>query len=207
MACKRAEEINLELLFRKPDSAECGDFVAHCADCGDCAAALQRQHEPSTEITPKAPNIAVAGAAVVIVVVIAVLAFSDRSGETPESASGEADQPVTATDPQPARATSQRIGENGRLSVSLADLREGDVLALDLEMPDEARGEGPRQVRVVDVERQRLLETTGAAVSGAETGLRIEIDPGWLQPGSYLIEVKTAEKRPLALRRYVLDWQ
>jgi hypothetical protein len=204
----RAEEIDLEALFREPDSPECRDFVAHCADCADCAAALLRRHEPSAEITPpKAPNIAVAGAAVVIVVVIAVLALSDRSDEIPESASVEAEQPVTATDPRPARATSQRISENGRLSVSLADLREGDVLALDLEMPDEARGYGPRQVRVVDVERQRLLETTGASVSGAETGLRIEIDPGWLQPGRYLIEVETAEKRPLALRRYVLELQ
>jgi hypothetical protein len=155
----------------------------------------------------RAPNIAVTGAAVVICAVIALLALSDRSGETPESASGEAEQPVTAAAPQPVRATSPRIPENGRLRASLEDLREGDVLALELEMPDEARGEGPRQVRVVDVERQRMLETTGAPVSGAETGLRIEIDPGWLQPGSYLIQVKTAEKRPLALRRYVLELQ
>ncbi len=207
MACRRAEEINLEVLFREPDAPECRDFVAHCGDCPDCAAALERRREPLPEVSSHAPNVAVTGAAVVILAVIALLALSDRPGETPESALGETEQPVTAADPPPVRATSQRISENGRLSVSLKDLREGDSLTLDLEMPDEARGEGPRQVRVVDVERQRLLETTGGPVSAAETGLRIEIAPDWLQPGRYMIEVDTAEKRPLALRRYVLELQ
>jgi hypothetical protein len=205
MACKRAEEINLELLLREPDSAECGDFVAHCADCADCAAALQRQREQSTEITPKAPSIAVAGAAVVIIVVIALLALSDHSDDPASSAPDETGQSLTAADPQPVRASSQRISENGRLSVSLADLREGDVLALDLQMPDEARGEGPRQVRVVDAERQRRLDTTGTPVSGADSGLRIEIAPDWLRPGLYMIEVDTAEKKLMPLRRFVLE--
>jgi len=204
MACRRAEEINLEVLFREPESPECRDLIAHARDCEDCTAALQRRGEPPEETAPKAPSVAVAGAAVVIVAVVALLALSDRSDETPESTSVGVVQPVTAADP-PVRATSPRISENGRLSVSLRDLREGDNLTLELEMPDEARGEGPRQVRVVDVERQRLLETEGTAVSAAETGLRIEIAPDWLRPGLYMIEVDTAEKRPLAIRRYVLE--
>ena len=205
MACRRAEEINLEVLLREPETPECRAFVAHADGCDDCSVALERRREPPAETTSTSPNVAVAGAAVVIIAVVALLALSDRSNETPESASGEAVQPVTAADPRPVRATSPRISENGRLSVSLQDLREGEALALDLEMPDEARGEGPRPVRVVDVERQRLMETTGAPASGAETCLQIEIAPDWLQPGRYMIEVDTAENRPLAIRRYVLE--
>jgi len=205
MACRRAEEINLEVLLREPESPECRAFVSHADSCADCGAALERRHDPPTETTEKAPSVAVAGAAVVIIAVIALLALSDRSDVTPEPASVEVVQPVTATDSQPARATAQRISEHGRLSVSLQDIPEGEALALNLEMPDEARGEGPRKVRVVDAERQRLLETVGTAASADETGLRIEIAPDWLQPGLYMIEVDTAEKRPLAIRRYVLE--
>lgn len=205
MACNRAEEINLEVLFREPDSPECRDFVAHCESCDDCTAAMQRHREPPPKIATRAPNIIVVGAAVVILVAIALIALSERSKDAPEYASSEADRSATTADPRPVHGTPRHISENGRLSVSLDDLRQGERLALDLEMPDEARGEGPRRVRVVDVERQRRMETTGAPVSGAETGLRIEIAPDWLQPGRYMIEIETAEKRPLALRRYVLE--
>jgi hypothetical protein len=206
MACRRAEQINLEVLFREPGSPECRDLVAHARDCEDCTASLQRRGEPPEETAPKAPSVAVAGAAIVIIAVVALLALSDRSAEAPEPASSQAEQPPTAVQtPAPARATSQRISENGRLSVSLHELPEGEGLALNLAMPVEAHGEGPRQVRVVDVERERLLETTGKPATGADTGLRIEIEPGWLRPGLYMIEVDTAEKKPLALRRFVLE--
>lgn len=94
--------------------------------------------------------------------------------------------------------------ENGRLSVELDDLREGESMAIGLSMPDEARGDGPRPVKVVDVSG-RLYETDAFAIDGAGSGLRLEIDPEWLTPGRYMIQVQTAEPRPLALRRYVLE--
>jgi hypothetical protein len=108
--------------------------------------------------------------------------------------------PVPAGAPAPA----QRIPEHGRLAVELGSLREGGVFALGLEMPDAARGNGERPVKVIDVEG-RVFETTAAAVEGSDTGLRIEIDPGWLRPGRYMIQVATAEQHPLAIRRYVLE--
>ena len=56
MPCHRAEEFDLEVLFREPDSPECRDFVAHSGDCSDCTAAMQGRHEPPREITARAPN-------------------------------------------------------------------------------------------------------------------------------------------------------
>lgn len=205
MACDRAEGFNLEVLLREPDSPECRDFVAHCASCTDCAAALQRHDDPPpTSIRPR-PKLLMTAAAVVILATIALLALSDRSGEAPKHLPADTERAGVPAEPRPDRATSQHIAENGRLSLSLAELPVGESLPLNLRMPDEARSEGTRPVRVVDVERQRMLETTGAVVSGADTGLQIEIDPDWLRPGLYMIEVDTAEKRPLALRRYVLE--
>ncbi len=102
------------------------------------------------------------------------------------------------------KAPAQQIAENGRLRVTAAALREGDVLALGLAMPDVARGSDARAVKVADVSG-RVIDVEGVAVDGAGSGLRIEIDPDWLEPGTYLIQVQTAEATPLPVRRYVLD--
>jgi hypothetical protein len=83
-------------------------------------------------------------------------------------------------------------------------LREGDVLALGLDLPDEMRGTGPRPLKVVDV-KGRVLEGLAFPVDGAGSGLRLEIDPDWLRPSRYLIQVETAGPSPLAVRRYVLE--
>jgi len=96
------------------------------------------------------------------------------------------------------------MAENGRLSIERSALRDGEVMAIGLSMPDESRGDGPRPVKVVDVSG-RLYETDAFAIDGAGSGLRLEIDPEWLVPGRYMIQVQTAEQRPLALRRYVLE--
>ena len=102
------------------------------------------------------------------------------------------------------RAPAVGIPDKGRITVAAEDLREGEVLALGLALPDEVRGDGVHEVRVIDVSG-RVLDVEGHPVDGAGTGLRIEIDPGWLRPGRYMISVQTADPHPLASRRYVLE--
>ena len=97
-----------------------------------------------------------------------------------------------------------RIAEGGRLLTNAASLRDGDVLAVGLGLSDEARGEKPLAVRIVSSDGRRT-ETTAAPVVGSGSGLRLEIDPEWLTSGSYMIEVRTAEKTHFPLRRYVLE--
>jgi hypothetical protein len=124
---------------------------------------------------------------------------SDESSRQPSGPADSASRTSRST-----RAPRMRIPENGRLQVSRDVLREGDVLALGLDLPDEARGTQPLPLKLVDV-RGRMLELDAVPVEGPGNGLRIEIDPAWLDPGRYLIQVETAETHPLALRRYVLE--
>jgi hypothetical protein len=145
---------------------------------------------------------------------------SPAAAPTPEPApdvTPRAQMPAKAPAPSPrpeapaaarantgARTPAQHIPESGRLSVTRAALRDGDDYAIGLELDDAARGTGPRPVKVVDV-KGRVLETTARPLPGAGSGLRLEIQRSWLQPGQYLIQVKTAENKPLALRRYFLE--
>ncbi len=106
--------------------------------------------------------------------------------------------------PSGPRAPALRIAESGRISIDAASLPDGEVLALGLALSDEARGSEPLSVRVVSIDGRRI-ETTAVPAAGSGSGLRLELETEWLRPGRYMIEVTTAEKIPLRLRRYVIE--
>ena len=126
----------------------------------------------------------------------------------PETSPPETAVDPAATSPVPAPigvpAPKVRIGAGGRLVTSAEALRDGEVLALGLSMPDVSRGSSPREVKIVGVDG-RLLDLQAQPIEGAGKGVRIDVDPEWLQPGRYMIQVETADPGPLALRRYVLE--
>jgi hypothetical protein len=124
------------------------------------------------------------------------------------------DEAPLDTGPEPAReperraevsspAPVHRIAENGRLSIDLETLQEGDVLVLGLALPDEVHVDQPLPAKIVSLE-QGLLETTAFPDEGSGNGLRLEIDSDWLTPGGYMIQIATPEKKPLSARRWVL---
>jgi hypothetical protein len=166
-------------------------------------------------------------ACVGIAVAIGVWFVVDPGREAPEAESraeaglgapplGPGPQPAAATSAPPTDSSSDpvgsvplaapavRIAEGGRLSSDATSLRDGEVLALGLGLADEARGEEPLAVRIASVGGRRL-ETTAAPARGSGSGLRLEIDPEWLTPGRYMIEVTTAEESHFPIRRYVLE--
>jgi hypothetical protein len=118
---------------------------------------------------------------------------------------------VTANDPGPSSdppvdlpAPYHSIAESGRLSIDSESLREGEVLTIALALADDAHGDEELAVRVVSLDG-RTLDVTAMPMDGMGAGVQIAIDADWLQPGSYMIQVKTTEKTPLPLRRYVLE--
>ncbi len=133
----------------------------------------------------------------------AAVAQSDEPDTAVREPSGS---PAPASEPSGPLAPTLRIAEGGRISIDAASLRDGKVLVLGLALADEARGSEPLSVRVVSVDGRRV-ETTAAPAAGSGSGLRLELEPEWLRPGRYMIEVTTAEKIPLHLRRYVLEVQ
>jgi hypothetical protein len=60
----------------------------------------------------------------------------------------------------------------------------------------------PRPVRLMSQD-QRALEIPGALDSD-RTAATIELDPGYLQPGTYLVEIETTEQSHFPLRRYFI---
>ena len=92
----------------------------------------------------------------------------------------------------------------GRVSRTRAEIGRAAGFAKGLGRPAEARGDEALLVKVVDV-KGRLWEASAPLIEGPGTGLRLEIDRDWLEPSRYLISVSTVEKKPLALRRYVLE--
>jgi hypothetical protein len=142
------------------------------------------------------------------------------TADRPEPASpASVTSPGSATPPDPAAAPgaaaeadagaaiapAHRIAEGGRLSVSAADLPGAGSFDLALDLPDVARGSQPRPVRIVSQDASRVLELEAAPLAGPGSGVSLAIDPGWLVPDTYLIEVTTAEPTHFPLRRYVLE--
>ncbi len=97
-----------------------------------------------------------------------------------------------------------RIAEHGRLHLIQSELPSQGSLTVVLGLPDDARGATPRRARIVSTDGRRI-DTTASALAGTGTGVAIEIDPAFLTPGLYMIEIETAETKPLPLRRYVIE--
>lgn len=97
-----------------------------------------------------------------------------------------------------------RIAAGGRLALDRAALPDEGPLRLALDLSDEARGSGGRAVRIV-ADDGRRIDTKASPLPGAGSGVRLEIDPAFLSSGRYMLEIETADRHPLQIRRYVLE--
>jgi hypothetical protein len=97
-----------------------------------------------------------------------------------------------------------RIAEHGRLTLDAESIPSEGPLTLVLDLPDEARGDGLRTIRIVSTDGRRV-ETTTRSLEGPGTGVQLNIESGFLSRGLYMIEIDTVENTPLRIRRYVLE--
>ncbi len=100
--------------------------------------------------------------------------------------------------------TRHHIAQGERLFLDSAELSEAASLHVTLEFPDVWRGETPRPVRVVSGDG-RAIDVIAAREIDGEQLFALEIDSSALTPGPYLIEIKSAERSPLQLRRFVFE--
>jgi hypothetical protein len=128
----------------------------------------------------------------------------DKPPARSDAAGPERPAPPPAAKPPETAEAGHRISEHGRLALEAGDLPIDGPLALTLDLPDEARGSEPRPV-VIASEDGRRLETMSAIAPGPGTGVHLEIDSSWLEPGRYMISVATAEPSHFPVRRYVLE--
>jgi hypothetical protein len=49
------------------------------------------------------------------------------------------------------------------------------------------------------------LKLSGAVVATDRDRVRVQIESGWLSPGSYRIEIEATERSDLASQRYLLE--
>lgn len=135
-------------------------------------------------------------------------ASGSRGTRAPETGTTATTAP-SAQPGTPAAATAEaagglRIASGGRLVLDADALPDAGPLSLVLELDDAARGNGERAARVVSPDGRRIDLTT-SPLPGSGSGLGLSIDPAFLTPGLYMIEVDTAEADHFHLRRYVLE--
>ncbi|MDP6977890.1 MAG: hypothetical protein QF570_04710 [Myxococcota bacterium] len=106
--------------------------------------------------------------------------------------------------PENGGITSARFPPEGRLTIDEDALPSRGSLRLIVPMPDEAIGETPRPVRIASTDG-RSIETTGRRSAGPDNEIEFSIDLHWLRAGQYLVEIQTAERAPLPMRRFVLE--
>ena len=94
-----------------------------------------------------------------------------------------------------------RVGEE--LALDRAAFPASGPVRVSLELPVPSADDEPRPVRLVSQPDHRILEISGA-VGGDRSAAAIAVDRGYLQPGEYLVEVKTTERSALPFRRYVI---
>ena len=148
----------------------------------------------------------IVSAAAIAVVLWAGSRSPDAEGElTGSSRPPPAEGVARAPEPTQRPSAFDHVIESGEtLALDAASLPVGRPLVLKLALAEPSRSADPRPVRVIAPDG-RLLHLSGALVADDRRSAEVEIDPDWLAPGRYVVEVKTTEKTHFPLRRYALE--
>lgn len=112
-------------------------------------------------------------------------------------------QPAEAPEAPAAEPGGLVIESGGRLVIRADELPSGEPLVVQLRLGEPSADAAPRPVRVAAVDG-RTLELEGR-LGADRMAARIDLDPAWLRPGRYLVEVRTTERTHFPARRYVIE--
>ena len=90
-------------------------------------------------------------------------------------------------------------------SIAAQDLPTERPLVLDLLLPAALPNADALPARIISMDGSGELKLPDAVVATDRDRVRVQIESGWLSPGRYRIEIETAERSQLALRRYPLE--
>ncbi len=142
----------------------------------------------------------VAGVALAIA---AGLASCDRGpapgGTAAPTAAEKSERLARATATSPDRP----LAPSRTLELSRADFPSDGPVRVTLGLAEPSANAEPRPVRLVSQPDHRILQLAGA-LEADRRAATIEVDPGYLQPGTYLVEMKTTERGVFPLRRYFI---
>jgi hypothetical protein len=91
----------------------------------------------------------------------------------------------------------------GTLELAQADLPRDGPLQVALRLAEPSADANPLPASVLSTPDERVWSAE-ARLDATRTIATIEIDAGWLQPGNYVVTLKTTERSPMPLRRYAI---
>jgi hypothetical protein len=129
----------------------------------------------------------------------------------PPAAAPPAPAPASADEPPDGaerRAAAEKAGElpiasGETIEVQAASLTPGRPVALRLFLAEPSKSAGPLAARVLAPDG-RIFESH-AAPGADRRDVRVEVDPAFLRPGRYIVEVRTTEQTHFPVRRYALE--
>jgi len=145
---------------------------------------------PAAPATPESPGAPLAAA---------------NSGASPQSpgrmAGDAASAPAPTESATPAQA--KPLAPFATLDLSRANFPASGSVVVQIDLGAPSADDSPRLVRMFSQTDQRGI-LTEARLDATRTIGTIELDPGFLQPGEYFVEVTTTERSAFPVRRYAI---
>jgi len=120
---------------------------------------------------------------------------------TPEPAPSAPDAAAPVDSPTTGAPPMAKAG--GTLELDRASFPSSGPVRVALELPVAPADAEPRPVQVFSEGDNRVFDTQGR-LDSERSAATIDLDPNFLRPGSYLVQMKTAEPGVMPLRRYVI---
>ena len=92
-----------------------------------------------------------------------------------------------------------------KTSISNEDLPSERPLVLNLLLPAALPSADVLPARIISMDGGGESKLSGAVVATDRDRVRVQIESGWLSPGSYQIEIEATEGSDLAPQRYLLE--
>jgi hypothetical protein len=154
-------------------------------------------------------------AAVVVAWQAALLMLGDDADEVPPPAHVTPAPPEPEPAPQAPAASAEAdaaptppadytltVGEVATLVAS--ELPKDRAVTLGLTLPVASRDATPLRAKIVDA-NGRTRDAKATIQGATRQSAHLDVDPGWLSPGTYMIHLTTNEAAVLPLRRFVLQ--